>query len=145
MDVVVPPKSDTASVPRIGATVDFPHMSEQERAMNIVDAAAKSADRTATSNGPTVGKVLTTDGPSPVTVMQVTLPAGGHMGEHDHGRSEVVIVPVQGQVRLRHEETEHDLLPGRAAHIGVGERISLTNSSTGSPATLFVTVIPPAE
>jgi quercetin dioxygenase-like cupin family protein len=67
---------------------------------------------------------------TPVAVLHVTLPVGGRLPEHDHGPSHVVLIPLHGRDRLHHDGDDHDLGRGTAAHIGVGERISLINRGT---------------
>ena len=79
---------------------------------------------------------------TPVAVLHVTLPVGGRLPEHDHGPSHVVLIPLHGRVRLHHDGDDHGLGRGTAAHIGVGERISLINRGT-EPAELVVVAAPP--
>lgn len=110
--------------------------------MNIVDVAGVPPRRAPLPAGPTVRPLLGPDSGAPVAVLHVTLPAGGGMPEHDHGPSHVVLIPLHGRVRLLHEGTDHDLRPGTATHIGVGERVSLTNPGPDH-AELVVVASPP--
>jgi mannose-6-phosphate isomerase-like protein (cupin superfamily) len=63
-------------------------------------------------------------------------------GRFNHGPSRVLLVPIDGRIRLGHGEDEHDLAPGAAAHIGLGERLSLANPGP-TPATALVVASPP--
>ncbi len=110
--------------------------------MNIVEIAGATARRGPMPNGPTVRPLLGSESGSPVAVLHVTLPARGGMPEHDHGPSHVVLLPLRGQVRLHHNGNDHDLAPGTATHIGVGERVSLANPGP-DPAELIVVAAPP--
>lgn len=110
--------------------------------MNIVDVATTQARRAPLPGGPTVRTLLSRDSGPPVGILHVTLPAGGRLPEHDHGPSHVVLIPLQGRVRLRHAGNDHDLGPGTATHIDVGERVSLANPGA-DPAELLVVAAPP--
>ncbi|NMH97297.1 cupin domain-containing protein [Pseudonocardia acidicola] len=110
--------------------------------MNIVDVAGAPARRAPIPDGPTVRPLLASDSGAPVAVLHVTLPAGGRLPEHDHGPSHVVLFPLQGQVRLHYDGNDHDLGPGTATHIRVGERVSLANPGP-DPAELLVVAAPP--
>lgn len=106
--------------------------------MDIVDVATAPARRAPLPDGPTVRPLFGSDSATPVAVLHVTLPAGGRLPEHDHGPSHVVLIPLQGQVRLHHDGNEHDLGPGTATHISVGERVSLANPGAGAAELLVV-------
>lgn len=108
--------------------------------MHIADAADSPAP---TSDGPTVRKLVSTNGTPAVTLMHVTLAPGQKMREHDHGKAEVVLLPIDGHVRLSADGTEHELTPGSATYLAVGDRIGLANPSAGQSVHLVVTVIPP--
>ncbi|WP_214364545.1 cupin domain-containing protein [Pseudonocardia sp. H11422] len=110
--------------------------------MNIVDVATAPARRAPMPDGPTVRPLLGADNGTPVGVLHVTLPAGGRLPKHDHGPSHVVLVPLQGQVRLHHDGNDHDLGLGSVTHIGIGERVSLDNPGS-DPAELIVVAAPP--
>lgn len=77
-----------------------------------------------------------------VAVIHVEIPPGGGMPEHDHGASQIVLIPVSGSVQVRHGQDVHTLVPGSAAHIDTGERVSLANLGT-EPASLMVVASPP--
>jgi len=64
------------------------------------------------------------------------------MPEHDHGPSQVILFPQQGQVRLHQDGDDHDLAPGTVTHIRVGERVSLANPGP-NPAELIALIAPP--
>ncbi|MGW7380660.1 cupin domain-containing protein [Streptomyces sp. NPDC054794] len=70
------------------------------------------------------------------------MPAGGGMPEHDHGPSEIVLIPLAGSVELRHDGLARTLSPGMTAHIAVGERVSLANPGT-EPASVMAMASPP--
>lgn len=70
------------------------------------------------------------------------VPAGGGLPEHDHGASQIVLIPLSGSVQVRHNQDAHTLVPGSAAHIDTGERVSLANLGT-EPASLMVVASPP--
>lgn len=110
--------------------------------MNIVDIATTPARLAPLPDGPTVRALLGPNGGPPVAVLHVNLPAGGGLPEHDHGPSHVVLIPLQGQVRLHQDGTDHDLGPGTATHIAIGERVSLANPGP-DPAELLVVAAPP--
>ncbi|MER6984163.1 cupin domain-containing protein, partial [Streptomyces carpinensis] len=77
-------------------------------------------------------------------VVHVELPAGAAMPEHDHGASQIVLIPVAGSVELRHDGRVRTLTAGAAAaHIAVGERVGLANPGE-EPASLVVVASPPA-
>lgn len=110
--------------------------------MNIIDIPSSPARRGPVADGPTVRPLLGPDSGAPVAVLHVTVPAGGGMPEHDHGPSHAALIPVLGQLRLRHGGDDHDLGPGTATHIGVGERVCLANLGA-EPAELIVVAAPP--
>ena len=64
------------------------------------------------------------------------------MPEHDHGASQIVLIPLSGSVELCHDGTRRTLSAGSAAHIATGERVSLVNPGT-EPASLMVVASPP--
>lgn len=109
--------------------------------MNIVDIPTSPARRAPLPGGPIVRSLLGPDTGAPVAVLHVTLPAGGHMIEHDHGPSHVVLIPLRGRIRLSHDGADHDLVPGSATHIDVGERVSLADPGP-EPAELVVVAAP---
>lgn len=52
--------------------------------------------------GPTAALLTPADASERVAAIHVKLPAGGGMPEHDHGASEVLLVPLAGSVEVRH-------------------------------------------
>ncbi|WP_406152128.1 cupin domain-containing protein [Streptomyces sp. NBC_01012] len=71
------------------------------------------------------------------------LPVGGSMPEHDHGLSQIVLIPVAGTIELHHNGQTRTLQAGAsAAHIAVGDRVSLSNPGD-APASLMVVASPP--
>ncbi|MDX3847095.1 cupin domain-containing protein [Streptomyces europaeiscabiei] len=70
------------------------------------------------------------------------IPPGSGMPEHDHGASQIVLIPVAGSVQVRRGQDVHTLAPGSAAHLDAGERVSLANLGT-EPASLVVVASPP--
>jgi quercetin dioxygenase-like cupin family protein len=64
------------------------------------------------------------------------------MPEHDHGVSEIVLIPLSGSVNLHHDGQARTLSAGMTAHIATGERVSLANPGA-EPASLMVVTSPP--
>jgi quercetin dioxygenase-like cupin family protein len=77
-----------------------------------------------------------------IAMVQVWIPPGGGLPEHDHGPSEIVLVHISGSIRLRQGDEQHDLAPGAVAHLATGERVSLTNPGT-EPAVMMIVASPP--
>jgi quercetin dioxygenase-like cupin family protein len=92
--------------------------------------------------GPTAAMLTTPDTSSQVAVVHVEIPAAGGMPEHDHGASEIVLIPMSGSVDLWHDGKSRALSVGMTVHIATGERVSLANPGT-EPARLMVVVSPP--
>lgn len=79
-------------------------------------------------------------------VLDVTVPVGAAMPEHDHGVSEALLVPRAGRLRLVEVgETERatELEPGALATIPVGCRVRLEN--TGDVIARLLVVLTPAD
>lgn len=110
--------------------------------MKIVDVAAAPTRRAPFAGGPTARPLLGPDSGAPVAVLHITLPAGGRLPEHDHGPSHVVLIALQGHVRLHHDGNDHDLSAGTVTHIAVGELVGLANPGP-DPAELVVVASPP--
>jgi len=110
--------------------------------MELLDIVATTVRQAPVPGGPLVRALANAPGGAPVALLHVTIPAGGSMPEHDHGPSQVLLVPIDGRIRLRHGQDEHDLAPGAAAHIGLGELVGLANPGP-TPATALVVVSPP--
>jgi len=109
--------------------------------MHITDIAGTARRRAPVPGGPTAA-VLTAEDADQVAVMHLEIPADGGMPEHDHGPSQIVLIPVAGSVEVHHGGQVEVLSRGAVAHIGVGERVSLANPG-GEPASLMVVVSPP--
>lgn len=91
--------------------------------------------------GPAVRVVVGADARESVGVLEVTLPAGGAMPEHDHGDSAVLLVPLAGRLRLvdvGREDAAVELRPGSLATIPVGRRVRLENAGETEARTLAV-------
>lgn len=92
--------------------------------------------------GPTAAMLTDPDTSSQVAVVHLEIPADGGMPEHDHGDSEIVLIPLSGSVELWHRGEPRTLRTGMAGHIATGERVSLANPGP-EPASLLVVVTPP--
>ncbi|MFC1418153.1 cupin domain-containing protein [Streptacidiphilus cavernicola] len=92
--------------------------------------------------GPTAATLTTAGTSSRVAVVHLEIPADGGMPEHDHGASEIVLIPLSGSVELWHEGKPRTLRSGMAGHVATGERVSLANPGS-EPATLMLVVSPP--
>ncbi|WP_129305343.1 cupin domain-containing protein [Streptomyces sp. L2] len=110
--------------------------------MYVADSATATRLRAPLAGGPTAAPLTTAATSEQVAVVHVEIPAGGGMPEHDHGASQIVLIPLSGSVQLRHGQEAHTLTPGSAAHIGTGERVSLANPGA-EPASLMVVASPP--
>ncbi|WP_069817063.1 cupin domain-containing protein [Streptomyces sp. TP-A0874] len=110
--------------------------------MHVTHAHEVPRRRAPIANGPAVSVLTPDEASDQVAVMRMELPGGARLPEHDHGASEIVLVPLSGAIELRHEGEEHPLSPGSTAHIGKGERVSLANPGTEA-ATLMVVAAPP--
>jgi len=77
-----------------------------------------------------------------IAMVQVWIPPGGGLPEHDHGPSEVVLIHVSGSIQLRQGDRQHKLAPGAVAHLSVGERVCLTNPGTEA-AVMMIVASPP--
>ncbi|WP_086725889.1 cupin domain-containing protein [Streptomyces carpinensis] len=112
--------------------------------MHVADIAASPRRRAPMPGGPTAALLTTAETSEQVAVVHVELPAGAAMPEHDHGASQIVLIPVAGSVELRHDGRVRTLTAGAAAaHIAVGERVGLANPGE-EPASLVVVASPPA-
>ena len=110
--------------------------------MHIAEISTSSRRRAPLPNGPIAQALTSPDISDQLAVVHVELPAGGAMPEHDHGASQIVLIPLSGSVELRHDGTRRILSAGSAAHIATGERVSLVNPGT-EPASLMVVASPP--
>ncbi|MGW5171613.1 cupin domain-containing protein [Streptomyces nodosus] len=111
--------------------------------MHVAEIAASPRRRAPVPGGPTAALLITKETSEQVAVLHVELPAGATMPEHDHGASQIVLIPLAGSVELHHDGQARTLTAGAAAaHIAVGERVSLANPGT-EPASLMVVASPP--
>lgn len=112
--------------------------------MHVAEIATSPRRRAPMPNGPTVALLTTTAETSDqVAVLHVELPAGATMPEHDHGASQIALIPLAGSVELHHKGQAWTLTAGAAAaHISTGERVSLANPGDQS-ASLMVVASPP--
>ena len=94
------------------------------------------------ANGPSAEPLITSSVSESIGVVHLEIPAGVAMPEHDHGASQIMLIPLSGALELRQGEHRSRLKCGTAAHIGVRERVGLANLEDG-PATVMVIASPP--
>jgi quercetin dioxygenase-like cupin family protein len=92
--------------------------------------------------GPTMEVLVAGEASDNIAMVQVWIPPGGGLPEHDHGPSEIVLVHLSGSIELRQGGQLHRLAPGAIAHIATGERVSLDNPGT-EPAVMMLVASPP--
>jgi len=122
----------TASEPRTRTGVERRRLGDGERRQAPVPA------------GPEL-EIVVGAGDGPFGVLDVTMPVGGAMPEHDHGASEVLLVPRAGSLRLVEAEGTRrvtELEPGVLATIPVGCRVRLENAGS-EEARVLVVLSPP--
>ncbi len=83
------------------------------------------------------------EGGPDVGVVRVAIPAGAGMPEHDHGGSDVVLLPQVGGVEISDGSGTITVGVGDAALIRKDERVSLRNPG-GEVAEVLVAAGPPA-
>jgi quercetin dioxygenase-like cupin family protein len=111
--------------------------------MYVTEIAASPRRRSPMPGGPTVALLTSSETSDQVAILHVELPAGATMAEHDHGASQIVLIPLTGSVEVHHDGQARTLTAGSAAaHIGLGERVSLANPGD-KPASLLVVASPP--
>ncbi|MGW4560845.1 cupin domain-containing protein [Streptomyces sp. NPDC004561] len=110
--------------------------------MHIAEIATTPRRRAPLPNGPTAALLTTAETSDQVAVLHVELPVGAAMPEHDHGASQIVLIPLSGSVEVRHAGEARTLTAGTTAHIATGERVSLANPGT-EPASIMVLASPP--
>ncbi|TDW84339.1 quercetin dioxygenase-like cupin family protein [Kribbella pratensis] len=98
--------------------------------------------RAPVTGGPTMEVLVAAETSDNIAMVQVWIPPGGGLPEHDHGSSEVVLVHISGSIHLQQGGREHRLAPGAVAHIAAGERVSLTNPGTET-AVMTIVASPP--
>jgi len=95
--------------------------------------------------GPTVRIVIGAADADRMGVLEVTLPVGGAMPEHDHGESAVLLAPLEGRLRLVEPTADGrttELETGMLATIPVGCRVRLENAGDVEARTLVVLTPP---
>lgn len=97
--------------------------------------------RVAFGEGATID-VLTEETPAQLAAIRVTVAPGARVGEHDHGGSDALLLPLAGRLTLRDRDGELQLAPGAMAFVAGGERVSVENSSD-APASMVVCFAPP--
>ncbi|WP_016905279.1 cupin domain-containing protein [Streptomyces xiaopingdaonensis] len=111
--------------------------------MHVAEISTTRRHRAPVPDGPTAAVLAAAETSDRVAVVHMELPPGGAMPEHDHGLSEIVLIPVAGAVELRHNGQVRTLEAGTVAtHVAVGERVSLSNPGD-APASLMVVASPP--
>lgn len=82
-----------------------------------------------------------------MSVTEVVIPPGGEVREHDHGGSEALFVPIDGQLTLFSGNQREDITIGMVARVDRGERVGLVNQ-THKPVMMivvFASAIEPTE
>jgi quercetin dioxygenase-like cupin family protein len=110
--------------------------------MRITDISQTPRRRAPISQGPAAAILTPPESSGQLAAIHVEIPAGGGMPEHDHGPSEILLIPLSGTAELRHGHQVSVLRPGTTAHITIGERVSLANPGP-QPAALMVVASPP--
>jgi quercetin dioxygenase-like cupin family protein len=110
--------------------------------MLVVQISTVSRHQAPFPGGPTAATVILPGDSDQVAAVHVEIPAGSGLPEHDHGASEIVLIPLSGAAELRHDGHARTLCAGMAAHVGRGERVSLANPGP-EPASLMVVASPP--
>ncbi len=110
--------------------------------MLIVQISTAPRHRAPIPDGPTAATLILPGNSGQVAAVHVEIPAGGGMPEHDHGASEIVLVPLSGTAELKYDGQTRTLAAGAIAHIGRGERVSLANPGP-EPASFMVVASPP--
>jgi quercetin dioxygenase-like cupin family protein len=98
--------------------------------------------RSPSLGGPSAEPLITTGISELIGVIHLEIPAGAAIPEHDHGASQIVVIPLTGSLELSQGEHRRPLSKGMAAHIGLGERVGLANRDV-RPATVMVIASPP--
>ncbi len=94
-------------------------------------------------NGPVARVLIGADAGWRAGLVEVTVPPGGEMPEHDHGASEVILIVRAGRARLiASDGVVTKLEPGVVVTIPVGERVRLENPED-EEARLSVVLTPP--
>jgi quercetin dioxygenase-like cupin family protein len=110
--------------------------------MVITEVSAAPLRRAPFPGGPAAAMLVPAKVSSQLAAIHLEIPAGGGVPEHDHGPSEIVLIPLSGTAELRHAGQARALVPGMTVHIATGERVSLANPGS-EPARLMVVASPP--
>ena len=101
----------------------------------------RGTKRVAFGDGATID-VLTEETSAQLAAIRVTVAAGARVGEHDHGGSDALLLPLAGRLTLRGCDGELELAPGTMAFVAAGERVSVENAGE-APASMVVCFAPP--
>lgn len=95
-------------------------------------------------NGPVASVAIAAEAGCRIGLIEVRVPPGGAMPEHDHGASEVALIMRSGRARLvsTGDGAVTELDSDGVVTIPRGERVRLENPS-GSEARLLVVLTPP--
>lgn len=112
--------------------------------MQIFEYGAGPHHRAPLPDGPVVEILSGTDTDDrQLAAARVQIPAGGAMPEHDHGESETLVVPLEGDLVLSSDENAQKLHPGVIVRVGRGERVRVENQG-GHTAVMLAVFAPPA-
>lgn len=100
-----------------------------------------TAKRLAFGEGATI-EVPIDEASAQLAAVRVTIAAGARLGEHDHGSSDALLLPLAGGLTLCGRQGELRLEPGMWAFIAAGERVSVENAGE-APASIVVCFAPP--
>jgi len=92
-------------------------------------------------DSPTVTVFFAGDESPDLGMVEVAVPPGAGMPPHQHGGSDVVLVPISGHVLIAKDSEEIEVHVGDAALITRDEKVSLTNPGD-EPARLIVAAGP---
>jgi quercetin dioxygenase-like cupin family protein len=110
--------------------------------MHITRIGSTPRRRAPIPGGPTMEVLVGADTSDNVALVQVWIPAGGGLPEHDHGPSDIILIHLSGSIELQHGDQQYTLEPGAVAHIATGERVKLANPGT-EPASMMIVASPP--
>lgn len=111
--------------------------------MQIADTTEAARHKAPIPNGPTATLLVTEESSDQVAVFQLELAPGSAMPEHDHGASEIVLIPAAGTLELSHNGETKKLTAGTTvAHVAIGDRVGLANPGT-EPAKVTIVASPP--
>lgn len=110
--------------------------------MLVTDIDTAPRRRAPLPGGPIATPLIPAGASGQVAVVHIEIPAGGGMPEHDHGSSEIVLIPLSGSFDIHHDGQVRSVSAGTTVHIGTGERVRLANPGSES-ATVMVLASPP--